>query len=142
MSDSITISTDKSLLDLGLIHGFLKNSYWAKEIPLEIVQKSIENSLCFGLYEDQKQIGFARLITDYVTFAYLGDVFIVEQKQGRGLGKMLLEHIMQHPELARLRRLHLVTLDAQEFYTGHGFECVKNPEMHMEISRPKIYQSL
>ena len=134
------ISTDKSKLDVGLIHDFLRHSYWAEDIPLAIVQKSIANSLCFGVYEGGSQVGFARVITDYATFGYVADVFIIPAKQKQGLGKKLMAYIMDFPELKGIRRWHLLTLDAQNLYKKVGFKTPANPEHHMEIRKPGRYK--
>ncbi len=135
------ISTDRARLDLGIVHGFLTNSYWARGIPLETVQRSIENSLCFGIYQSDRQIGFARVITDCATFAYLADVFVVPAYRGRGLSKWLMECIVQHPELQGLRRWMLATQDAHGLYRHYGFTELKSPERWMEIHRPDVYAS-
>lgn len=137
--DKIDISTDKNKLNLNYIHNFLRTAYWSKEIPYSIVEKAIENSLCFGVFKNENQIGFARVITDYATFAYLADVFIDENEQGKGYGKQLLEKIIAHPELQGLRRWHLITLDAQGFYQEFGFKNPDQPEWHMEIKDNDIY---
>jgi len=119
--DSYVISTDKSKLNLHLIHSFLtRSSYWAQERPLAIVQKSIEHSLCFGVYAGTEQVGFARLVTDYATFAWLCDVFIVETHRGQGLGKWLVERVVAHPGLQRLKLFVLATSDAHELYRRYG----------------------
>ena len=110
------ISTDKNWLDLTLIHSFLTTSYWAAGIPLEVVRRSIEHSLSFGLYKEDQQIGYARVITDYATFAYLGDVFILEPFRGQGLSKWLMEVVVTHPELQGFRRWILLTKDAHGLY--------------------------
>jgi len=139
--DRFKISTDPSLLDISLIHDYLANqSYWAPGIPMEIVRKSVENSLCFGLYEDGQQIGFARVVTDRATFAWLGDVFVVETYRGRGLSKWLLECIVTHPELQDLRRFLLGTRDAHGLYQQYGFMPLSSPERFLEIHRPGIYE--
>ncbi len=120
--DAYCISTDTSLLDLQLIHSYLSNeSYWATNIPIEIVRTSVANSLCFGLYHDGKQIGFARLVTDKATFAYLADVFILTAYRGKGLSKWLMEAIQSHPELQGLRRWMLGTRDAHGLYEQFGW---------------------
>ena len=137
--DEFLISTDKRLLDLSVIHGFLTESYWAAGIPLEIVERSIEHSLAFGLYQRERQIGFARVITDYATFAYLADVFILEEFRGRGLGEWLIEAVMSHTELQGLRRWMLVTRDAHGLYRKSGFEDLKRPASIMEKTCPDIY---
>ena len=133
------ISTDKSRLDIHIIHHFLKASYWATGIPLETVERSIAGSLCFGVYHASEQIGFARVISDLATFAYLADVFILEAYRGQGLSKWLLETIMSHPDLHGLRRWMLATRDAHELYRKFGFETVKSPDRWMEIHNLEIY---
>ncbi len=133
------ISTDRARLDLGVVHGFLSNSYWAKGIPLETVQRSIENSLCFGIHHSGRQIGFARVITDHATFAYLADVFVAPAYRGRGLSKWLVECILQHPDLQGLRRWMLATQDAHGLYARYGFMPLKSPERWMEIHWPDVY---
>jgi GNAT superfamily N-acetyltransferase len=131
------ISTDRERLDLDVVHGFLTNSYWAKGIPRKTVESSIQNSLCFGIYEGGSvQVGFARVISDFATFAYVGDVFVLDTHRGLGLGKWLMECITQHPELQNLRRWILTTRDAHGLYAQVGFSPVKSPERFMEIQRP------
>ncbi len=124
--DGYLISTDKARLDVGLIHEFLsQSSYWAKGRPLEIVQRSIEYSLCFGVYKGAQQVGFARVVTDRATFAWLCDLFIVEAHRGQGLGKWLVACIMAHPDLQTLRGFLLATRDAHELYRRYGgFEAL------------------
>ena len=130
---SYSISTDKSRLDLSAIHHYLSNiSYWAKGIRLEQVQKAIDNSLCFGVYYNNQQIGLTRVITDYVRMAYLADVFILEEHQGHGLGKQLIETIMNHPDLAGCSRWMLLTKDAHGLYQQYGFVEPSHPEWYME----------
>lgn len=120
--EDLLISTDCSLLDMRLIHHFLStDSYWAEGIPLETVEKALANSLCFGLYKNNKQIGFARLVTDKATFAYLADVFVLEEYRGQGLSKWLMEVIQSHPEVQGLRRWMLMTRDAQGLYEQFGW---------------------
>lgn len=133
------ISTDKQLLDLSVIHAFLTESYWAAGIPLEIVERSIEHSLAFGLYHRARQIGFARVVTDYATFAYLADVFILEEFRGQKLGEWLIESVMSHTELQGLRRWMLATRDAHKLYRKSGFEDLKRPASIMEKTNPTIY---
>ena len=117
-----TISTDNSRLNIPLIHRYLsESSYWATERPLDVVERSIENSLCFGIYKDQEQVGFARVITDYATFAWLADVFVLENHRGHGLGKWLMDVIIAHPDLQGFRRWVLATKDAHELRL-HGIE--------------------
>ena len=137
------ISTDRERLDLDLIHGFLTNSYWAKGISREIVARSIEHSLCFGIYDAKgSQVGFARVISDRATYAYLGDVFLLESHRGRGLSKWLMECIVKHPELQGLRRWTLLTRDAHGLYSQFGFTPVKAPQWYMELHRPNIYETV
>jgi GNAT superfamily N-acetyltransferase len=133
------ISTDRRRLDLNFVHGFLKKCYWAKGIPRDVVARSIENSLCFGVYSGSKQIGFGRVISDFSTYAYIGDVFIVDPYRGRGLGKWLMECIMQHHLLQGLRRWSLTTRDAHGLYAQSGFTPLKFPKNHMEFHRPDVY---
>jgi GNAT superfamily N-acetyltransferase len=137
--DHFSISTDQSRLDLEMIHQFLSRSYWAKNIPLATVRKSIQNSLCFGVYDGKRQIGFARVITDRATFAYLADVFILDQYRGKGLSKWLMECIMGHPELQGLRSWMLFTRDAHGLYRRFGFETLTTPERVMVIRNPDVY---
>jgi len=135
----LAVSTDPSRLDRSLIARFLAGSYWAKGIPQEVVDRSIEGSLCFGLYRGPKQLGFARVITDYATFAYLADVFVVETSRGEGLGVWMMEVIMRHPRLQNLRRWMLATRDAHRLYEKFGWRSLENPERIMEIVDPEIY---
>ena len=137
--DDFLISTDLTRLDLQLIHRFLTQSYWAPKIPFEIVEKSVRNSLCFGVYHHDRQVGFARVISDFATFAYLADVFIVEEYRARGLSKWLMECILQHPDLQGLRRWSLATKDAHELYRKFGFTELQKPESHMEMLRTPPY---
>src|SRR6202049_2313316 len=134
-----TVSTDHALINLEVVHGFLTECYWAKGIPRDVVARSIENSLCFGLYAGGKQVGFARVISDYATYAYIGDVFVLESFRGRGLGKWLMECVMKHPRLRGLRRWSLVTSDAHGLYSQFGFEPLKKPQNYMELHRPDVY---
>ncbi len=137
---SYFISSDKRLLDIPLIHRELANSYWAKGIPLDVVEKSIEHSLCFGVYTaSNEQVGFARMITDRATFAYLSDVFVVEKAKGEGLGKQLIKAIDEHPELHGLRRIMLATSDAHGLYRQFGYQEVSNPQILMQKWNPAIY---
>ena len=135
------ISTDPVRLDLDVIHGFLTNCYWAKGIPREIVAQSIEHSLCFGIYDGGgTQVGFARVVSDFATVAYLGDVFILESHRGRGLSKFLMECVTQHPALQNLRRWILLTRDAHGLYAHFGFAPLNTPARYMELHRPNVYE--
>jgi GNAT superfamily N-acetyltransferase len=134
------ISTDKSRLDIDAVHAFLSRSFWAQGIPREIVARSIEGSLCFGIYEGNQQIGFARVISDFATYAYLGDVYVLEEYRGQGLSKWLMECIMGHPDLEGLRRWSLSTRDAHGLYRKFGFELTRYPECMMEILDFDIYK--
>jgi GNAT superfamily N-acetyltransferase len=139
MNDVVThrgnfvISTDRARLDAELIHAFLRDSsYWAQDRPLAIVRKSIEHSLCFGVYGGDRQVGFARVVTDYATFAWLCDVFISEEVQGQGLGKWLIETVVDHPELQGAQVFILATRDAHELYRRYGgFDALTSPEKWM-----------
>jgi GNAT superfamily N-acetyltransferase len=137
-----TISTDQSRLDVNMIHDFLSNSsYWAVGRKMETVKRSIENSLAFGLYENDRQVGFARIVTDYATFAWVADVFVLEEARGRGLGTWLMEVMLAHPELQGFRRWSLATKDAHEIYRKLGFSELKRPERWMERRDPKTEES-
>src|SRR5215210_5196883 len=130
--DGYVISTDASRLDLGTVHDFLRTSYWAAGVPFEIVERSVENSMVFGVYHGAEQVGFARVVTDQATFAYLADVFVLETHRGQGLGKWLMEAILSHPDLQGLRRWMLATRDAHELYRSHGFDDLGSPQIFME----------
>jgi GNAT superfamily N-acetyltransferase len=130
------VSTDPGLLDVKLIHDFVSNrSYWARGRPREVVRRSLANSLCFGLYEGERQIGLARVVTDRATFAWLCDVFVLEAYRGRGLSKWLLECVLGHPELQGLRRFLLGTRDAHGLYARYGFTPLADPTRFMERFR-------
>ena len=157
------ISTDPARLDLDLIYEFLTNCYWAKGIPRNVVERSVEHSLCFGIYDISgaeipglattarrgaphvnrtPQVGFARVISDFATIAYLGDVFVLDSHRGRGLSKWMMECILQHPALQNLRRWILLTRDAHELYRKFGFTALKAPDRYMEWHRPDVYETL
>ncbi len=123
-------------MDVEAIHRFLsEESYWAKGIAREVVQRSIEHSLCFGAFDAAAQVGFARVITDYATFAYLADVYVLPSHRGRGIAKQIMRAVRSHPELQGLRRWHLVTRDAHALYAQFGFAPLETPERHMAITR-------
>jgi len=138
--DGFAISTDRRRLDIEAIHAYLTRSYWAEGISAPLVAKSVRGSLCFGLYDaSADQIGFARVVTDGATFAYLCDVYVLESARGQGLGIWLMETVMRHPDLAGLRRSMLVTRDAHGLYARFGFTPPKAPDRIMEIARPGLY---
>jgi GNAT superfamily N-acetyltransferase len=137
----VLISTDRARLDVDMIHGFLTNCYWAKGITRDVVARSIEHSLCFGVYDGSgAQVGFARVVSDFATVAYLGDVFVLESHRGRGLSKLLMECIMRHPALQNLRRWILLTRDAHGLYARFGFASLSSPARYMELHRPDVYE--
>jgi N-acetylglutamate synthase-like GNAT family acetyltransferase len=138
--NQFTITTEKEKFDVEFIHSFLTRSYWAEGISKEVIKRSIEGALCFGLFENDKQIGFARMITDKATFAYLADVFIIEEYRGRGLSKWLMEVIMSHPSLQGLRRMMLATKDAHGLYEKFGFTALNNVDRWMQINDPNRYK--
>jgi GNAT superfamily N-acetyltransferase len=139
--DKFTVTTDKARLDRDVIERFLGSSYWAENIPRTTVDKSIDNSLCFGLLEENRQIGFARVVTDSATFAYLADVFVLPEHRGAGLGKWLIECVVSHPDLQGLRRWVLGTRDAHGLYRQFGFTPLKRPEIFMELHNPDVYRA-
>lgn len=134
-----TIDTDKSRLQVDTIHRFLTESYWAKGVTLDVVSRSVENSLCFGVYEGDVQVGFARVVSDYATFAYIADVFVLDSHRGRGLAGNLMEAIVSHPQLQGLRRWMLATRDAHGLYAKYGFAPLALPERFMERHNPFAY---
>jgi GNAT superfamily N-acetyltransferase len=139
--DEFVISTDPVRLDLDVIHEFLTNCYWAKGIPRDVVARSIEHALCFGIYDGSRaQVGFARVISDFATIAYLGDVFVLKSHRGRGLSKWMMECITQHPALQGLRRWILLTSDAHRLYAQFGFTALKSADRYMELHRPDVYE--
>lgn len=133
------ISTDLSRIDLSVVHGFLTNCYWAAGIPLETVHRSLQHSICFGVYKGEQQVGFARVISDRATFAYLADVFVLDEFRGLGLSRWLMQCIVAHPDLQGLRRWCLVTRDAHGLYEKFGFKALPAPERWMELHDPEIY---
>lgn len=133
------ISCDPARLDLKLVHGFLSQSYWSPGIPRAVVERALRGSLAFGAYANDQQVGFARVITDRATFAYVADVFVIEEHRGRGVSKLLMQAMVDHPDLQGLRRWSLVTRDAHGLYEQFGFRPVAQPERHMEILRRDIY---
>jgi GNAT superfamily N-acetyltransferase len=137
--DEITISTDPALFDLDVIHGYLSRSYWSPGIPRRTVERAIAGSLCFGAFDRGRQIGFARVVTDKATFAYLADVFVLEELKGRGVASKIMEAIRTHRDLQRLRRWLLLTRDAHRLYEKFGFHALADPDRHMEILDRTVY---
>jgi GNAT superfamily N-acetyltransferase len=135
-----SVSTDSSRLDLDVIHGYLQHAYWCEGIPRETVERSVQHSLCFGLFDRDRQIGFARVVTDYATYAYVCDVFVLEAHRGRGLATWLMQCVTSHPDLQGLRRWCLTTRDAHSLYEKAGFERTRIPERYMDRVRPDIYK--
>jgi N-acetylglutamate synthase-like GNAT family acetyltransferase len=141
--NGFSVSTEHKDLDFEFIYAFISDSYWAKGIPQDVLRKAIDNSLVFGVYTAcGNQVGFARVVTDKATFAYLADVFIDESHQGLGLGRLLMDNIASHPDLQGVRRFMLATRDAHGLYEKYGFKPVENPEILMQIWDPNIYQSV
>jgi len=138
-ADGLTLTDDKSRMDLDVIHGYLCNAYWSVGVPRDIVQTAIANSLCFGVFDEAVQVAFARVITDYATFAYLADVFVIPDYRGRGISKWMVEAIVNDPRLKILRRFLLFTRDAHGLYEKFGFRQMTMPERAMEIKVDNPY---
>ena len=134
------VTTDASRLDIDYIHAFLTESYWARGIPRDVVARAIENSLNFGLFDGERQVGFARAITDRAWYAYIADVFVDEAYRGKGLGKLIMEAVTSHPDLQNLHRMMLGTADAHGLYRQFGFTDLDQPERWMVRGDPAIYQ--
>ncbi len=134
------VTTDPAKIDRDLVYGFLSQSYWARGIPREVLERGIANSLCFSLFDGDAQVGFARVATDRATFAYLADVFVLPTHRGRGLSKLLMETIVAHPDLQGLRRWVLVTRDAHGLYARYGFTPLAKVDGYMERWDPEVYQ--
>lgn len=138
-----SVSTNKAKLDFNVIHRFISQTYWAKGIPKSVMQKAIDNSMCFGVYSaHNEQVGFARVVTDNATFAYLADVFIAPDLQGNGLSKLLVKTIVEHPDLQGLRRFLLATSDAHGLYAQYGFKPIDNPALLMQINPENVYEGI
>lgn len=134
------VTADQARLDLTAIHGYLKRSYWSPGIPFALMERAVRNSLSFGLFHDDAQIGFARVVTDRATYGYLADVYVLESYRGQGLATWLIECVCSHPELQGLRRFALASRDAHGLYRKFGFREIANPSQQMEIVRPGIYE--
>ena len=140
MVSGYSISSNPKEMDLSVIHGYLSSSYWAKGIPLQVMEKAVNNSLCFGVFTNTgEQVGFARMITDYATSAYLADVFVLEKHRGKGISKWLVKTIIEYPDLQGLRRMLLATSDAHGLYQQFGFTPLNSPELFMELHQPDVY---
>lgn len=140
LKGEFVLTTDKNLMNIAMIHQYLsEESYWAKDIPLALVEKSVNNSLNFGVFYKEKQIAYARVITDYSTIAYLGDVFVLSNFRGKGISKWLMKEITVHPDLQGLRRWILLTADAHDLYNKYGWESIRQPEKWMEKTRLNPY---
>lgn len=138
---SYIISDDRARLDLRAIHAYLRRAYWSPGVPFEVVERAVAGSLCIGAYGNagEAQVGFARFVSDYATFCYVCDVYVLEEHRGRGLSKALLQMAFDHPKLQGLRRWSLVTEDAHGLYRQFGFAPVAQPARHMELTKPDIY---
>lgn len=135
------ISTDPARFDVTAIHAFLTQSYWSPGVPRSTIERAIANSLCFGAFWQGQQVGFARMVTDRATFAYLCDVYVLEEHRGRGLAQELMSHIVRHPDLQGLRRMMLATRDAHGLYAKYGFTPLAAPDVMMEVHRPNVYSA-
>ena len=138
--DGFTISTDPARLDVDGIYDYLSNSYWARGIPRDVFERSVRHALCFGIYEGARQVGFARVVTDCATVAYVGDVYVLEPWRGRGLSRWLMEVMSTHPELQGFRRWILLTRDAHGLYEKFGFTPLADPKRWMEKWAPDVYR--
>jgi len=140
--DDYLMSTDPAKLDAEAVHAFLTTAYWCQGISLGLLKKALANSLCFGIYHKGRQVGLSRVVTDYATYAYLCDVYVLEEHRGKGLGHWMVECVMTHPELQNLRRFTLATRDAHGIYAAFGFTSPKAPERQMERHDPDVYMRL
>jgi len=142
-TDGYEISTDPARLDIAAMHAYLTRSYWSPGIPRDVVERAARNSLCFGLYEKStgRQVGLTRVVTDHATFAYLCDVYVLEEHQGRGLGKLMMRAVMAHPALAGARRAMLGTRDAHGLYARYGFSTPPDDGVLMQILKPDMYRT-
>jgi ribosomal protein S18 acetylase RimI-like enzyme len=138
--DEFTISSDPAVVDVDAVHAYLRTSYWAEDIPRDILARAIANSIPFSVWHGTRQVGFARVVTDRATFAYLSDVYVIEAYRGRGLARRLMDAVMAHPDLQGLRRFSLTTRDAEGLYRRYGFSPLATPARHLEIVRPGLYR--
>ena len=139
--DGYEISTDPTRLDIDAMHAYLTRSYWSPGIPRDVVERAARGSLCFGVYQGDRQVGLARVVTDHATFAYLCDVYVLEEHRGKGLSKWLMREVMAHPALTGARRVMLGTRDAHGLYARHGFQAPPNDGVLMQILRPDMYRT-
>lgn len=140
MTVGYQVSTDPARFDVDRIHTFLRSTYWAANMPRRVLEKAIRHALCFGVFAEREQVAFARVITDYATFAYLSDIFVVPEHRGCGVSKLLMQSILAHPELQGLRRFLLATKDAHRLYAQFGFQPLAHPEDFMTIHNPDVYK--
>ncbi|MDO6507986.1 GNAT family N-acetyltransferase [Colwellia sp. 4_MG-2023] len=141
MISGYKISSETSDMDISVIHGYIARSYWAENIPLNTMEMAINNSLCFGVFTDSgNQVAFARMITDTATFAYLADVFVLEEHRGKGISKWIMKNIIEHPKLQGIRRMALATSDAHGLYEQFGFKALSSPKSFMELHHPEVYK--
>ena len=138
--DEFTVTSDPAAVDVDAVHAYLRTSYWAEDVPRDVVVRAIANSIPFSVLHGQRQVAFARVITDRATFAYLSDVYVLEAYRGRGLARRLMDAVMGHPDLQGLRRFSLTTRDAAGLYRRYGFMPLATPARHMEIFRPGMYR--
>jgi Acetyltransferases len=141
-NDDFIITSDPSAVDLDAVHAWLRTSYWAEDIPRDLLARAVANSIPFSVKLGAEQVGFARVITDRTTFAYLSDVYILEAYRGRGLARRLMDAVMAHPDLQGLRRFSLTTRDAEGLYRQYGFRELATPQRHLEIFRPGMYKGV
>ena len=139
-NNDFVITSDPAAVDLDAVHAYLRTSYWAEDIPRDLLARAVANSIPFSVKLGAEQVGFARVITDRATFAYLSDVYILEAYRGRGLARRLMDAVMGHPDLQGLRRFSLTTRDAEGLYRQYGFRELATPQRHLEISRPGLYK--
>lgn len=139
-TNDFVITSDPAAVDLDAVHAYLRRSYWAEDIPRDLLARAVANSIPFSVKLGAEQVGFARVITDRATFAYLSDVYILEAYRGRGLARRLMDAVMAHPDLQGLRRFSLTTRDAEGLYRQYGFRELATPQRHLEIVRPGMYK--
>jgi len=141
VAGDIAISLDPARLDITAIHAFLTGSYWSPGVPADVVARAVAGSVCVGAFDGSAQIGFARLVTDRATFAYLADVYVLEPYRGRGLARQMLDALFDHAQVRGLRRMLLVTRDAHDLYAKYGFTPLAAPDRFMELHRPDLYRA-